>query len=608
MANAFDQFDAPIVRKDMATDAAAEAEALRLADAGERVAIRGPARGAPNPFDQFEAGAPAAPPQQPTPPPLNVYQQRMMGTSVHPRAQPMRPDMSEMPYELGGRVTDWTGSPVLGAMTAGGLALLPIPPGASAARGAVRASAATGEADRLRDLVRPSFGEGRLAPPPLDPRAAPRVQAMEGLPVPIREATQGQLTRDPVRLRNETQLSQTKAGAPLRDVYTDQNSKLLENLDVLTGRTGTRATDEIGVGRRVAGAVEKGRPGAEGALTQARNAAEKNVSQLYKKAEKTGEMEDAIDIKPLLNHIRAHDNPDTINYIVKKLQALKLVKEDELFGGTLRQARDITLNQLEEVRKAAATTARTSSDGTARHYASQVVRTIDEMIPDTAGGEAYRAARAARREFANKFDEPKAIAQLTGNKTRTDRVTALEDVWDKTVVQGSISDLTRVRDTLLNVPDRRLRDAGRKAWRDIAGETVRYIKESATKSAAMDELSNPNLAPQALKNVLDKIGDDKLRVIFGDSSAQKLRSIAQVAADLKTKPPARLAGSDTAVNFMNMPWWEKLDEVLTKIPVLGGGTQMVKGGLRMGAAAMREGRAAGEVREALKRPTAPPPL
>jgi hypothetical protein len=69
----------------------------------------------------------------------------------------------------------------------------------------------------------------------LDPAALAREAKLQSLPVPV-PATRGQLTRDPVQLRNEGNVSTTSAGAPIRDVHLAANQALLDNLDVLKGK------------------------------------------------------------------------------------------------------------------------------------------------------------------------------------------------------------------------------------------------------------------------------------------------------------------------------------------------------------------------------------
>lgn len=447
------------------------------------------------------------------------------------------------------------------------------------------------------------------APPTLDPRAAPRRSQMDSLPVPITDATKGQLTRDPVALRRESQLATTDVGEPLRDVYVDQNARLLENLDTLRGRTGPKSTTETDVGRRVAGEPQEGRPGAEGALTRQASDAKQGVNKLYDEARTAGEMEGPVEIKPLLNYLAKHEDPTQVGYATSALKRLKLIREDE-FGNIVPteaagpKSSVLTLNELEGVRRAAV--AARKDGGTKGHYASELIGKIDELT-DSAGGEAYAAARKGRRDYGTRFEEPQAIDQLLSRDSRTDRTTALEDVWNKTVVGGSIADLTRVRDTLLNdAGDRRARDAGRKAWRDIAGQTVQHIKDEATKSAALDEAGRPNVSAPALKKALDTLGDEKLQLILGDTAAAQLRSLSEVAADLKTKPPARIAGSDTVANSLVM----KMNNILDHIHIFG---PLVRGGFRLAKQAYDSGTGGKQVREALEppmvgKPTGRPPV
>lgn len=391
---------------------------------------------------------------------------------------------------------------------------------------------------RLKELVKDSDNLSNL-----DKAGIERVVKAGNLDKPIK-LTKGQATREPGQLRVEEQLAQTETGKPIREVHMEQNQTLQDNLDILRGKTGGRAADAEATGATV-----------DRALKKKIAKSESNVNRLYNKARAAGELESTIDLQPLAEHF--NKNPGTNEYAVSQLKNMKLFKEDEF--GNLVPTHNITLNELEKVRQQASKVARTSTDGTTAHDAGELMKQIDSVIPETAGGDAYKAARAARKQHAMEFEEPKAIAQIVGQKSKTDRVTALESVWDKTVLSkaSSIADLTKVRDTLLKSTDRATRDEGRKAWKDMVGQTVAYIKKEAV-SGPKDQNGVENLSPAKLKAAIERIGDKKLEVLLGKSQLAKLKEISEVAQDVKTMPPYK-GGSTTTANALTL-----LDRVLEK--------------------------------------------
>jgi hypothetical protein len=91
-----------------------------------------------------------------------------------------------------------------------------------------------------------------------------------------------------------------------------------------------------------------------------------------------------------------------------------------------------TLAELEEIRKDAV--AKAMNGGADKYYAGKVIGAIDDLTQGY-GGQMYKKARAARKAQALEFEDQGAVARLVENKdkSRTDRATALEDTWNKTV-------------------------------------------------------------------------------------------------------------------------------------------------------------------------------
>lgn len=382
------------------------------------------------------------------------------------------------------------------------------------------------------------------------------------------ELTKGQATRDPAALRQEELLAQTDEGSAIRERHIEQNRAIIESLETLRDRAAPKSSNMEDVGRRVALERERGNVKAqEGALAMKERKSNENVRALYEKARNSPENNMPVTPKPMIdwlteNGAAAASVPE-INSVAQMLKRFGAVDFDA--NGNAIARRDLTIGEMEEIRKLV--TKLGNQPGTpASHYMNELKHRIDWTTADS-GGDLYKAARNARRLHAMEFEEPKAIAQLLDSKSRTDRSVALEDVWGKTVLGGSINDLERVQMTLLNAKDRKVKDAGRKAWRDLVGNTVEYIKDEATKQVALDTSGNVNISPAALKRVLAKIGDQKLDILLGKSSADMLRQVANVTYDVKTMPPSKV-GSTTASNFMVM--MDGIQKNLGKIPLIGG--------------------------------------
>lgn len=404
----------------------------------------------------------------------------------------------------------------------------------------------------------------------LDAAALERQARFESLPVPI-ETTAARITRDPVALRNEGNVAATEAGKPIRDVFVDNNAKLIENIQTLQGRRPSRG--DIETGRSVQDA-------ARGKL----EAKEAEVKALYTKAEAAGELQGNASTRPLAKLIRETPDLQHLGWVETWMDKGKLVT-DQTGKATKGLRKSASLKELEDLRQAAV--ARTLDGGTEGYYAGKVIKAIDQAT-DGLGGAAYKAARAARKQQALEFEDQAAVSRLVSNKSRTDRAVALEDTWNDVVLRGSVEDLVKVKRSLLTGGDGATRTAGKNAWRDIRAETIAYIEREATKGVQLLEDGSPNVSPAALKKAVDKIGKDKLDQIFGSGTRKKIDEIVTAARDLKTEPTAVHGGSSTMGNVLAF-----LERSISSVP----GGSVVSGAVRTVGNVKKLGEAGRTVRE-----------
>lgn len=407
----------------------------------------------------------------------------------------------------------------------------------------------------------------------LDATAVERQAVLSALDRPINNATRGQLTRDPLQQRREQLLKSTEQGEPLRSIDIEQNARLLENLDVLRGKTGAKAVGESQIGQSVQGALRA-------RLTEENV----RVAKLYREAEKAGELQGPVNIDKLVEYLRNHDDPSQVGYAMSRLKQLGAIKEEANGGITVSQNTPLTLAQLEGIRRAAVAAGK--NGGTAGHYAKELKGVLDD-VTDGAGGAKYQEARAARRAVGEEFERQKAVASLVKNrKMSTDRAIALEDTWRKTVLNGSIEDIGRVRASLERSP------GGQQAWKDLQGATVDYIQERATGGVRgmRNQSGDLNTTWAGLKRAVDEIGDEKLAAVFGKDQAQAITRIVDAAQILKTEAPMLVKGSPTI---------DKLLTLIDKVPVAG---PAVTGGIQLVRKAGEIGKSGREIRRATTSP------
>lgn len=352
----------------------------------------------------------------------------------------------------------------------------------------------------------------------------------EELPVPI-ELTKGQRERTFEQQQFEREVAKNpEMGAPIRERFANQNDAIYKNFDAFIDMTGAETADLRSVGTAVDQAI------------RARAARDKTkIRTLYKEAEKAGELEQPVTLDNVVQHI--NDNwPDVATAPLLKTAkdwAIKLGIATEDANGNL-VATPVTLKRAETFRQAI--NRNTDMEPTNIRQASILKGAVDQAT-DGLGGNLYKQARSARAKYAADYENVGLIKDLVGMKrTSADRVVALENVFDRSIKNGSLDDVRQLRRILQTEGE-----SGQQAWKELQGATVRHIQDQAFGGASRDTRGNPVVSAPALERAvasLDKSG--KLDFIFGKKGAEQIRLINDVAKDVATAPPGAVNTSNTA--------------------------------------------------------------
>jgi hypothetical protein len=426
----------------------------------------------------------------------------------------------------------------------------------------------------------------------LSPAAVKRQALLESQRIPI-PATRGQLERDPVQLRREAIASRTDDGKPIRDVDVAANAAVQANLEALRGRAaGLKGGTHDPV-------TEEGKPAAQPSIraptklpTQVGESAQKAVREkakwsekgyeaLYKRARET-EPDARVSTKPLAELLQG--NPD-----IQHLGFLKgwLAKA----GNTIEGSENVSLKSLYDLRKEATGLAR--ARGTDGYHAGQVVRAINEAMKQVpAGAKAWKAAIDAFAKHQKEFKDQVPVRKLATDKKGTgNRSVALENTWSQ-LARGPLENLRQVKRTMLTGGTPKIREMGRRAWRDLRGETVNQILAEARNNAIRDEADREIVTARALQRGINSIPRENLEELIGKANVRELRSIIE-AAHARIPPGARTTESGTVPNALI--WAEK---VLSHIP----GGKVVVGGAKMVKKLHEEGKTGETVRRAVTTP------
>lgn len=520
----------------------------------------------------------------------------------------------------------------VGKVLAGALPMVPLTAemgalgrGMGAAAGAARDVSAAG-VQRIRTAV-PAIADRvertlRRNPDPATPTPGTRASGgsagadvadlrranAESLPVPIK-LTQGQATRTFEQQRFEREMAKDPTnGEPLRNRYAQQNEDIMKNFDAWVDQTGAEAPNLRAVGAAVDTVLVK---------KAARDKAEIRVA--YKNAEKAGEMQDPVNLSALIDYLNesAPDAATAPLLTTARARALQLgiaAEKDGVlvpangvppagprpYGWPKEAPADValgvTLKAAERFRQAI---------GRATDYEATNIRqsTIIKGLVDTAtegaGGAAYRTARRMRENYAKQYEDRAVIASLLNKKRgMADRKVALEDVWDHSILKGSLDDVRTVRKVLQTGGEE-----GQQAWRELQGQTMNWIKDEATKNVATDTRGNAIVSADKLNKAIRSIdADGKMDFIFGKKGAEQLRDLNDLVKLVHTAPPGSVNTSNTASVLL---------AALTEAGVTGSMTGLpvpVLSALRVVAVKVKDRRIQKRIEQALNhRPAAPQP-
>lgn len=441
------------------------------------------------------------------------------------------------------------------AAVAGGLTPAGISAATRGVAGGVSRIAATPLVQEARTALEEAVGTARSAMPgaaqptaggrasvgaAATPEERLRVERAQELPVPI-ELARFQRTRSFQEQQRARELAKDNAvGGPIRERMAQQQGQIRQNFEALVDQTGSEIWNNLG---ELGVVVTK-------ALRDRAAKDKTRIRSLYKVAEKQGELVEPVTAEELVTYLNANRTGRRSAPILSVVEEELLMRggaTGSLADGTL-QAKPLQLGELEEVRKAINRFAK-GNDPNDLRVGGDMKSIIDTETAEL-GGQAYKRARAARRQYAMDYEDTALIKQLVGTKRgSTERAVALEKVAEKSIYsQATPLDSVKKLKDLLETEG----PAGQQAWRELQGATMEHIRDQAYKNIARDEAGNAMISPAALDRVITKLdASGKLEFVFGKKEAELLRTINTVAKDVFTAPPGSVNTSGTSSALIN---------------------------------------------------------
>ena len=358
-----------------------------------------------------------------------------------------------------------------------------------------------------------------------------RAQRAAELPVPI-ELARFQRTRNFVEQQRARELAKNnEVGGPIRDRMAQQQEALRQNFERFIEGTGSQVWENP---------YEQGGVIADALGTLAKRERTK-IKALYKRAEKAGEMREPVPYDELMNFI----NGQTATTRERLAPVLRAVDE-QIKANDPNGTKFMTLNQMEDIRKLIN---KVASPGTPDASFGRDMRGIIDDITKDAGGDVYQQARQARAKYANDFENIDLVQKIFDNKPgTTERYVALEKVVDRII--GESAPLDSVN-SLLSLLDR-AGPRGERAKRELQGAVMEKIRDQAYRGVTRDESGGVVIQPAALNTIVNRLErSGKIDAIFDKKTAELLRTINDVTADIVTAPPGSVNASGTSSAIMN---------------------------------------------------------
>lgn len=411
---------------------------------------------------------------------------------------------------------------------------------AVAGRGAQAIKTGAGKAaEAVRDITGTKAG-GSVGAEGVDMGTLRQEKAL-GLPVPV-QLTQGAKTRDAPQLAFEKeQIKNAEFGAPLRARQEKNNIQILQNFDSLIDDTGSTAPDLAAAGSALVRTLSDGYKAAKNktnvAYRKARDSAEAqapvNTGQVVRIGE--GPNEVTASVVSYLNDkatgVRGTEIPDAARKF-----AVRMGIADEVDGTLV--PRTATVGQMEDFRRALSGLAK--YDDAVGIREETILKKLIDAQTEPVAGPLYKKARAERAAQARKFENRAIIARLLNNKRGTDDAQMpMDRVFNQTILNSSPEEITFLKRVLSTTGK-----AGREAWRDIEAETLKFIRDEATKGMGMDSADKPIVSTAKLHNAVNRLdANGRLDIVLGKQRAQILRDLNDVVRYVNTVPPGTLINS-----------------------------------------------------------------
>jgi hypothetical protein len=379
------------------------------------------------------------------------------------------------------------------------------------------------------------------------PEAVVRTQMAQQLRVPV-QLSKGQAERDlgQQQFEIETPKISPELGKQLTEAQAKRNDAILQNFDAFVDATGKEQFGLRATGKAVT----------DNLIKQA-NEAKAQITKAYTAAREQGETEAPVNYAPLTAYI--NDQTPTVR---SKLAPILDVVDEQLAKNDLQNTGTVSINSLEDIYQVIN---KNFEPNTPAAVYGREMKDIINTITEGQGGEMYQNARRLRQDYSKRFENIGAVDRLLRLKPNSDdRLVAFEDVFQKSIINGSLDDVKN-----LGLALKKAGPEGQQAFKELQGQTVEFLKDKVTQAIDTDSFGNPVVSPAKFKSVVRELDQDgKLDYLFGKKGAQEIRDLMEttILVNAPLKGAANYSNTSSALI-------QALDRIsaspIGKIPVVG---------------------------------------
>ena len=379
-------------------------------------------------------------------------------------------------------------------------------------------------ADMLRREQPTMAGVGAAA----TPETVTRTQMAGQLRVPV-QLSKGQAERElgQQQFEIETPKISPELGKPLVEAQARRNDAILQNFDAFVDATGKETFGLEPTGRVVVEALNK-----EAQKVKAK------IGQTYKQAKEAGETEQPVSYAPLRTFIE--EQTPTVR---AKIAPVLDVVNEQLTKNDPKSTGQISINAIEDIYTLIN---KMYEPNTPNASYGRDLRNIINTLTEGQGGKLYQEARKLRQEYAQRFENIGAVDRLLSTKRNSsDRVVAFNDVFQKSIINGTLDDVKNLGYAL-----KKSGNQGLQALRELRGQTIEYLKDRVTQSIDTDIYGNAVVSPAKFKSAVRELDQDgKLDYLFGKKGAQEIRDLMEttILVNAPLKGAANYSNTASAV-------------------------------------------------------------